>query len=332
MKSSSALFPVSLYRAERYPEFDEDVYRIKHNRGPDKSTEIAITHLSRKDDSGLKKIPVIMLHGSFTNRGFWLSHKGTGLARYLLDEGYDVWLYEAPGHGFSPRNKDYKRNTMENYVLHDMPAVQAFVEEKTQQHAHWIGHSLGGVTIASAVAAGLLNKDNTQTVVLLGTQILRTPWYLWIPFAGLLMRTCISMTGELQGRTLKIGPEAEPAGLINEYLARHGWFGSWKLVSTKQRLMPAWQLADVPLLSIAAKADTSDPESYCRRFFKRYGRKHENSDLIEKEYACLSKKQGYSKDYGHVDMVVSKEAEMDVWPKISQWLKEKTQVVQTSDE
>src|SRR5690554_7862638 len=90
-----------------------------------------------------------MVHGSFSNRGFWITRKGIGLARYLLDQGYDVWLMEHRGHGITPRNKDYFNNTVERYVLHDVPAVNEFVQEKSGQKPFWIGHSLGGVMIRS---------------------------------------------------------------------------------------------------------------------------------------------------------------------------------------
>ena len=33
----------------------------------------------------------------------------------------------------------------------------------------------------------------------------------------------------------------------------------------------------------------------------------------------LSKEEGLSKDYGHVDMIVSKEAAEEVWPSIAEW-------------
>ena len=314
MKSSSELFPVSLFRAEMLgEELSEDVYLVKHNTDTDRSVQVAVSHLTLRHRSAYRG-PVILLHGSFSNRGFWLSDKGEGLARHLLDQGFDVWVMEQRGHGLSPRNQDYLRNTLERYVLHDMPAVNAFVQEKTGHKPAWVGHSLGGVIIASAVAGGQLSAGNCAGIALLGTQALRRPWYLWLPLVGPVLRLLVWNKGELDGRSLNIGPENEPAGLINEYLARHSWFGRWQLKSTRQRLLPAWkQPHALPLLAVIAAADESDPARACRRFADYYGG-------TDKEQILLGKVAGFSRDYGHVDMVVSKDAAQEVWPRISDWL------------
>lgn len=313
MKSSSQLFPVSLLRADVLGDLTEDVYLVKHNRDPDKSVQIAVSHLGLRSRSTAGQ-PVILLHGSFSNRGFWLSAKGDGLARHLLEQGFDVWLMEMRGHGLSPRNQDYLTNTLERYVLSDIPAVNAFVNEKSGRAPVWVGHSLGGVVVASAVAAGQLPADSCAGMALLGAQAVRRPLYQWIPLAGPLMRLMVRMRGELDGRKMQIGPENEPMGLINEFLARHGWFGSWQLKSTRQKLLPAWKAGSpVPLLAIAAAADKSDPAKACLRFASLYGGER-------KEQILLGRKDGFSRDYGHVDMVVSKEAAAEVWPRISLWL------------
>lgn len=113
---------------------------------------------------------------------------------------------------------------------------------------------------------------------------------------------------------LGIGPENEPAGLVNEYLARHSLFGRWQIRSEKLKLLPAWkQGTGLPLLALAAAADKSDPAKACLRFASLYGG-------VQKDSVLLGKSEGFSRDYGHVDMVVSKEAATEVWPRISGWL------------
>ena len=319
MKSSSGLFPVSLLRAETWEHFNEDVYLLKHNRCQDPSVQVALTRLTPRHGKVAQK-PLVLAHGSFSNRGFWLSHKGIGLASYLLSQGFDVWLYEQRGHGFSPRNRQYRNNTLEHYVLSDVAAINDFIVEQTTSKPVWVGHSLGGVVIASAVAAGVLNPDNSRAAVLFGTQAVRRPWYLWLPLAGVCLRTLVSLKGELDGRKLNIGPENEPAGLVNEYLRRHDWFGRWQLKSSQQKLQPGWQASELPLLAVAASADRSDPAKYCRRFFDSYG--SAAAGAVDKTFLLLGQNDGFSRDYGHVDMVVSKPAASEVWPRVSDWLKQ----------
>lgn len=315
MKSSSTLFPVSLLRADMIGDIDEDVYLIKHNRDSDRTVEVAVSHLNLRDKAAHLG-PVVLVHGSFSNRSFWLSNKGEGLARHLLELGFDVWLYEHRSHGDSVRNQDFRNNTVERYVRFDLPAVNEFVHEKSGKFPAWIGHSLGGVMIATAVTCNLLRKDNCKAIVLLGTQTLKRPSYLWIPFMGTYLKLKAGRTGEMDGRALGIGPENEPYGIIREFVSRYRLFGGWRVNKPKQKLLPAWKaMQHIPLLAVAGKLDEADAGNACVKFAKLYGG--------QKEILFLAKEQGFSQDYGHVDMVVSKAAAQEVWPRISAWLSAK---------
>ncbi|MEX5623669.1 alpha/beta fold hydrolase, partial [Pseudomonas syringae] len=101
MQSSSTLFPVALLSAERRGDLSEDVYRIKAGNSPDPSVELALTRLGLADQGQAVGVPVILLHGSFSNRRFWYSPKGVGLGAYLARAGFDVWIPEMRGHGLS---------------------------------------------------------------------------------------------------------------------------------------------------------------------------------------------------------------------------------------
>jgi len=37
---------------------------------------------------------------------------------------------------------------------------------------------------------------------------------------------------------------------------------------------------------------------------------------------CLGRQQGFTEDFGHVEMLVSKAAQAEVWPLVAQWLKD----------
>ncbi|WP_369854590.1 alpha/beta fold hydrolase [Candidatus Thalassolituus haligoni] len=323
MKSSSELFPVTLARADNLAGFTDDVYLVKHNLDKDRSVEVAVTHLSpgsyeTSPARDGRRPPVVLLHGSFTNRSFWLTVDGEGLAAWLVRQGFDVWLMEQRGHGLSPRNNDYTGNTSQQYACCDVPAVNDFVCEKTGEYPAWIGHSLGGVVLATAIAAGKLRPDNCAGVMSFGAQILKRPWYLWMPLGSLSLRTLMSIKGELDGRKIGIGPENEPAGIVNEYLARQAIFGKWQLENIKQPLLPAWRQANVPLRMFAGAGDRIDPASCCRRFYEHYG-----SDAgieVAKSMTLLGVENGFSEDYDHLGMVISPAARDEVWPLVASWL------------
>ena len=74
-----------------------------------------------------------------------------------------------------------------------------------------------------------------------------------------------------------------------------------------------WKAVSLPILAFGAKKDRGDPAKYCKKLVGQTQGEH--------AFYLLSKKEGFSKDYGHVDMVVSKEAAEEVWPKAIDWLK-----------
>ncbi|BBP64145.1 hypothetical protein PHLH5_16860 [Pseudomonas sp. Cab53] len=81
MQSSSNLFPVALISAERRGDLSEDVYRLKPGNSPDYSVELAVTRLGMADAGQTRGVPVILLHGSFSNRRFWYSPRASAWGR-----------------------------------------------------------------------------------------------------------------------------------------------------------------------------------------------------------------------------------------------------------
>ena len=91
-------------------------------------------------------------------------------------------------------------------------------------------------------------------------------------------------------------------GLLGRFGGNHGnWWQGLLEVKT-------------PALVIAANHDTEDPAWACRAL-------HEQLGSTLKQYICLGKAYGHQVNYGHVDMIVSKYAQKEVWPMIAHWLK-----------
>ncbi len=70
MQSSSRLFPVALVSAELRADLTEDIYRLKPGNSPDASVELVVTRLGQQAAGERRGPPVILLHGSFSNRRF----------------------------------------------------------------------------------------------------------------------------------------------------------------------------------------------------------------------------------------------------------------------
>lgn len=303
---------MALLRAERCGDLSEDVYRLKAGNSPDRSVELALTRLGMADQNDVRGAPVILLHGSFSNRRFWFSPKGIGLGAHLARAGFDVWIPEMRGHGLSPRNRDYRYNRVADYAAYDLPAIAAFVHEQTGRPAHWLGHSLGGTTLAAALGGRYLNEELIASAAFFGTQVSRTYWPLKIPPVEWGGRVLLKRFAHLSGSRLKRGPEDEPIGLAIESMR---WFGLFGRFGDKERDWWAG-LAEVqvPVLAVAGAGDHQDPVWACRKLFEQIGSEH-------KRFLRLGQEDGFD-NFGHVDMLVSKPAQAQVWPLVERWLRD----------
>jgi pimeloyl-ACP methyl ester carboxylesterase len=319
MQSSSTLFPVALISAERCGDLIEDVYRLKPANSPDYSVELAVTRLGLFEHPDQRGVPVILLHGSFSNRRFWYSPKGIGLGAYLARAGFDVWIPEMRGHGLSARNQAYRSNRVADYARYDLPAIAAFVREQSGQIPHWIGHSLGGTTLAAALGGQYLGAPGAASVALFGSQVSRTYWPLKVPAVQWSGRLLLKPFEHISGPRFKRGPEDEPIGLVLESMRWHGLFG--RFGDAHGNWWAGLKDVEVPVLAVAAVGDEQDPEWACRKLFEQIG-------SAERKFVCLGREHGFSEDFGHVQMLVSKSAQTEVWPLVADWLRERSTVAE----
>lgn len=107
------------------------VYRLSTKDG----VELAVTRLWSEEGAS-RGDPVVLVHGTFCQRSFWVSDKGVGLGPYLCERGYDVWIPEMRGHGRSPRDRRYRNWSAEDQMRFDLPAVQQLVAQEGEGRAH----------------------------------------------------------------------------------------------------------------------------------------------------------------------------------------------------
>lgn len=312
MQSSSDLYPVALISAERRGDLIEDVYRLKPGNSPDFTVELAVTRLGHIAAPDARGMPVILLHGSFSNRRFWYSPKGIGLGAYLAREGFDVWIPEMRGHGLSARNSAYRHNCVADYARYDLPAIAAFVAEQSGQVPHWIGHSLGGTTLAAALGGHFIDASQAASVALFGSQVTSSHWPLKVPPLVWSTRQFLKRFEHVSGTRFKRGPEDEPIGVILESMRWHGLFG--RFGDKKDDWWSGLKHVQVPALCVAAEGDHQDPVWACRELFEQMG-------SAEKEFLCLGRSTGFTEDFDHVQMLVSRVAQVQVWPRVADWLK-----------
>lgn len=312
MQSSSKLFPVALIGAELRGDLTEDVYLLKPNNSPDRSVELALTRLGLAAEAARGE-PLVLLHGAFANRRCWYSAHGRGLGAWLARAGFDVWLAEMRGHGLSPRNRLYRDNRVADYARFDLPAIAAFVDEQCGRPAHWLGHSLGGLSIAAALAAGSMGKVRLASLVLLGCQIRHLHWGLKLPPLNWSARLWLRGREQVGGGWLGLGPrsEDEPSGVARDALRWYGLFG--RFAEGREDWAAALGLVQVPVLALAGAADRTDPAQACRQLLERFG-------PAQRVYLRLGRAQGFAEDYGHDGALAGRHAPRELWPLLEHWL------------
>ncbi|MCA9606339.1 MAG: alpha/beta hydrolase [Myxococcales bacterium] len=287
---------------------------------------------------------VILIHGYAQNRYTWHSTKRS-FVNYLADDGWDVFNVDLRGHGRSRRfGAPYPRN-MDDYIREDMPS---FVDEVREVSGHdkvfLVGHSMGG--LISYFAGGTKLRDRVRGITSIGSP------YVFGQGSALLiglreLAAVVRWTGLLDAnpafplrivgrhlerrksiwnaRSLPLpirawAPDTVEPEVLEEYLARTfdrstlavaldifraGKAKGFKSVDGMIDYSTAFEILDRPLLVVAGTEDGLAPPASVRPAYDR-------SRSRDKTYRAFP--------FGHIDLVVGKEATRTVWPLIRNWL------------
>ncbi len=94
--------------------------------------------------------PVFICHGFTVNHWNLALPAHDGLVDTLAERGHDCWVVDLRGNRTSvpPAGVSRYDATFDGYVLGDIPAALAFIREQTgHDKVHWVGHSMGGLLL-----------------------------------------------------------------------------------------------------------------------------------------------------------------------------------------
>lgn len=253
---------------------------------------------------------VVLLHGTYTNRHFWISCKGVGLAAYLAGQGYHVWLPEFRGHGDEGHQPGYAKWHADDVMHHDMAAISAFLQNWTSS-ASWVGHSYGGLYLLGALAQGWLPEHCVDSIAIFGTQLREGQQYLRFPPLAWGLKKLTGALGGFPSKRLGMGPENEPPTIMADII---DWKrrGRWTALDGSDYETMLAHIG-VPVRVYAGAGDTMDPPAGCSALYEAIG-------STRKAFQLLGREEGFQRDYDHVGMIASKAASEDVWPDLADWL------------
>jgi predicted alpha/beta hydrolase len=265
-----------------------------------------------KLNSSVNARPIIMLHGMFSSRKFWLSDNDIGMAAYLCQQGYECWIFDRRGIGDNV--KGYKdANLLTHCIKEDLPAIQKCVHKQNPQSSLWIAHSFGGVLISSSIAQGYLNQSSISGLVFFGTQLTVKKYNLNRPLS-INIFAITALFGHMPGIFLRLGSQDETKETARDCV---------RLVSASKRGTPfdywkGFECIEVPVLAVSSVGDSVDSYKGCRHFYDRFY----VDNTVKNKYVLLGKQFGHRQNYSHTGMVLSKDAQEEVWPSVSRWMKD----------
>lgn len=313
---------------------------------------IAVHHLP-PTPAATRDVPVVLCHGMTSNR-FNMNGPGrVSLARYLHRRGYDVWLLELRGAGYSRRQVRLPpvpyRWTFEDYVQHDVPAALKLVCELTSsERVLWVGHSLGGMVAYAASMTPIANV--LAGVVTLGSPAMtevghetlnqwirfryalrlapariptRALAWLAVPVAGMLVSTFSTLIRDWSWHPDNVDLK------VMRFMLRNGIedvprsllieFARWyeaRRMSDRYNLFSFAEHLEritVPMLVMGGGRDRLTPPGDLERLVERIGSR-------DKKLVIAGHSSGFAHEYSHVDLVLGRHAPDEIYPIVGDWL------------
>ncbi|MEW6981665.1 alpha/beta fold hydrolase [Colwelliaceae bacterium 6471] len=266
--------------------------------------------------------PVLMIHGAVENGRIFYTEKGKGLACYLAEQGFDVYVADLRGRGKSrPAIQADASYGQYEAITRDIPLFIDFIADKTQQKIHLISHSWGGVLIASTLSRFPHYLEKVYSNVCFGTKrsvkinnlakFIKVKLF-WNTFAVRLTQR----KGFLNAKKYKLGSDNETIQSVSHSVAwvkkghwidpqdDYDYFASAQLI----KWPPTWHLTGVKDNVLGQAGDVLN-------FI-------EETANDQAKFTLLAIKNGNLVDYDHIDILTHPKAVIDHFPEIACWLKE----------
>ena len=267
--------------------------------------------------------PILMIHGMVEDGRIFYHKSGKGLASYLAKQGYQVFVADLRGVGKStPAINENSHHGQSETVQHDIPAIIEFIKEKcAHQQLHLVAHSWGGVylnacllrypeiakTIKSAAYFGSKRRIRVRNLSRLF--MIELMWKR----VGLLISHA---KGYFPAIALKAGSQNESKKTHQQcvdWIRQDHWIDSdynfdYHQAAKNHHLPPILYFAAINDSCLGHRDDVKLFIDEC--------------SSTNYKYQLLSKANGNTIDYGHLDMLTAKEAYDDHFPDVIEWFKQ----------
>jgi pimeloyl-ACP methyl ester carboxylesterase len=265
-------------------------------------------------------IPIFMLHGVIENGLIFYTKKGKGLACYLAEQGFDVYVADLRGRGESTPliDKNAEHGQFEA-ITQDIPLFINYISEITEQKIHLVAHSWGGVLMASALVRFPKLITNIRSKTCFGTKRMVTVknveklFKINIVWNNLALKLA-NKKGFLDAKCYGMGSDNETIKSLVDSVAwtkKSDWHDprdgfdyckAAKLIDWP----PTWHFTGSKDKALGHATDVNI-------FIKEYN--------PQAKFTLLSKSLGNMQNYDHINILTHPDATVDHFPKLVTWLK-----------
>ena len=271
---------------------------------------------------------VLMLHGMMSNARVFFSQSGKGLAPWLAEHGYDVYVADLRGKGHSqPPIGPQSGHGQTEMIASDLPALHAAVCRHAQtRQVHWVSHSWGGVVMNSCLlrfpelipeVRSMVHFAAKRRVAVRNLRKRVEIDVMW----NQVLKQVTRWAGYLPARALRIGAD-------NETLKTHHQIARWvqndRWIDSDDGFdygLAAQTVQLPPTLYLAAARDPCRGHPHDVRRFR-----DESGSHVSRVHV-LSRQGGARHDYDHVSIVTHPGAAQDHYLMVQAWMEGRSDAV-----
>lgn len=277
-------------------------------------------YVKRFKPNAENSIPLFCLHGSIENGRIYYSKEGEkGFAPFMAKNGYDVFVVDLRGRGKStPKISAASEHGQRDVILEDIPLISNHIKNlKGDIPQIWASHSWGGNLMNASYARH--QSMNVTAMIHFATKRRITVWN-WsrirmIQFGWFFLgKRWLKKFGYLPFKEKGFGGDNEPK---NFYHQINKWIDSSDMKDTVDGFdyFEAFEKNEMPATLWLAGAN--DP---VLGYYKDVQSTMNETKNPKAKYELLGKANGYQLNYGHNNMLTDKNAAIEVFPMILNWL------------
>lgn len=306
--------------------------------------QLAISHYrDTAKNPATRHHPVLLCHGLGANRLLFDIDRQHSFAAWLVAQGYDVYAVDLRSHGLSEKpqasgNKDWNWG-FNAYCDFDIPAaIDAVLTASGAEALHFVGHSMGGILLYCHAA-------QSDTRIVSGITIASTLDYSGYPSAFHGLCRLIALT-----RPFSSMPMHWPALLCSASSALGRGFMDSALVNPDNVDLPLYRKLTANLLHPVSSRLLRDMQHFVSGQGLHSSRQENYRHLLQRKgyafpvlslagtrdiqchpgstarfgthHQVFGRSHGHRNDYGHLDLVVGRQARDETWPCMASWLEQ----------